>query len=126
MIKRNTLQKSLVFTSVIKLKHHPTADEVYNDIVQTHPTISKGTIYRNLNQLAENMEIKKIEVPDGADRFDYRLENHYHTQCSICNQVFDVDMEYIKDLPAAIKDSNGFEFSGHYIMFCGICASCKK
>lgn len=126
MIKRNTIQRALVLEAVNKLKCHATADEIYNVIVNEHPYISRGTVYRNLNQLSESGEIRKLEIPGGADRFDHRCHDHYHARCLKCGQVFDVEMEYIKDLEKKIKDTHGFEFSGHDIMFKGICPECKK
>ena len=98
MIKRNTIQRALVLEAVNKLKCHATADEIYNLVVSEYPNISKVTVYRNLNQLADSGEIRKLEVPGGADRFDHRPHNHYHARCLECGDVFDVDMDYISDL----------------------------
>ncbi len=126
MIKRNTIQRSLVLQAVQELKCHVTAEEVYAAIVTEHPNISRATVYRNLNQLAEMGEIHKLEVPGGADRFDHQCHGHYHARCLKCARVFDVDMAYIKDLDKAVRDSHGFEFSGHDIMFKGICPECRE
>ena len=126
MIKRKTIQQALVLEAVNKLKSHATADEIYQLIVEDHPTISRGTVYRNLNQLSENGDIRKLEVPGAADRFDHRPHNHYHVKCLNCGKVFDVEMDYMEDLEKNIKDSHGFEFSGHDLMFRGICPDCKK
>ena len=126
MIKRNTIQRSLVLEAVNKLKCHATADEVYQMVAQEYPNISKGTVYRNLHQLAESGEIKIIEVPGSADRFDHRCHNHYHVRCVQCGRVFDVDMDYIPDLGKRIKDTHGFEFTSHDLIFQGLCPDCKK
>lgn len=125
MAHRNTIQRSLVFEAVGRLQCHATADEVYAEIIKEHPTIGRGTVYRNLNQLAEQGEIRKIEVPGGADRYDHRCDDHYHARCLTCGRAFDVDMEYIAGLEKAIKDSHGFEVSGHDIMFRGVCTDCQ-
>ena len=124
-IIRNTIQRSLVLEVVKSLQNHATADEIYEQTAKTHPSISKATVYRNLNQLAQSGDIQKIEVPDGADRFDHKLSKHYHIKCSRCKNVFDVEMEYLKDLESSIKHLNGFEISCHDIMFKGICPKCK-
>ncbi|MGI5897144.1 MAG: Fur family transcriptional regulator [Oscillospiraceae bacterium] len=125
-MKRNTIQRALVLEAVNKLKCHATAEEVYNMVVLEYPNISKVTVYRNLNQLAENGEIRKLEVPGGADRFDHICRNHYHIRCLKCGRVFDVDMEYMEGLESRIKDTHGFSFSGHNLMFEGICPECRK
>lgn len=126
MIKRKTIQSSLVFDTVNKLQCHATADEIYSEIVKDYPTISRGTVYRNLQRLCEMGEIRKVEVPGGADRFDHLCHDHYHARCEKCGRVYDVDMEYITDLKKSIKDAHGFTFTGHDIVFKGICSECKN
>ncbi|MGM9994333.1 MAG: Fur family transcriptional regulator [Candidatus Avigastranaerophilus sp.] len=126
MIQRNTLQCSLVFDAVNELHCHASADEIYNLLVEKHPTISRGTVYRNLNRLAEIGRIRKIEIPDGPDRFDHQCHEHYHVVCTKCKKVFDVEMSYIENLEKNIKDTHGFIFTGHDIVFSGICPDCDK
>lgn len=126
MIKRNTIQRTLVLDAVKRVKGHATADEVYHIIVREYPNISKVTVYRNLNQLAESGEILKIEVPGGADRFDAECHKHYHARCLQCGRVFDVDMEYVEDLGRMVTDTYGFTIVGYDLMFKGFCPDCKK
>lgn len=122
---RNTIQCSLVLEAVNKLRCHATAEEIYASIIQQQPTISKGTVYRNLNRLSEMGKIRKIEIPGAPDRFDHLCHNHYHIICEKCGRVFDVNMEYMDGLEHRITDSDGFEFTGHDIIFRGICPDCK-
>ncbi|MDO4295566.1 MAG: transcriptional repressor [bacterium] len=126
MIKRNTIQCTLVLETVNRLQYHATADEIYDAIIQKHPHISKGTVYRNLNRLALMGQIRKIEVPGGADRFEHLCQEHYHIKCEKCGQIFDVDMEYIVGLEQSIRNTHGFHFTGHDIVFRGICPDCQK
>ena len=126
MIKRNTIQCSIVLETVNKLHNHATADEIYDVIAKDHPNISKGTVYRNLNQLSEIGEIRKMEIPGESYHFDHICSDHYHVKCAKCGKVFDVDMEFIKDLEKSIKNTHGFKFTGHNIIFSGICPDCDK
>lgn len=123
---RNTIQRTLVLNTVNYLKNHPTADEVYNEIVKLHPSISRTTVYRNLNVLCELGHIRKLAIPGGPDRFDHICQSHCHVQCAICGKVFDVDMDFIPDLENKIRDNHGFTFNGYNIIFQGICPDCKK
>lgn len=125
MIQRNTIQNSLVYEAVNKLQCHATADEIYDMIVQEHHTISRGTVYRNLNRLAEMGKIRKMEIPGGPDRFDHRCHDHCHVKCERCGKVFDVDMDYITGLEKNITDTHGFAFTGYDILFRGICPECQ-
>ena len=125
MIKRNTIQRSLVFEAVNKLQCHATADEIYETIVTEHPNVSRATVYRNLKLLSETGYIRKIEIPGGADRFDHMCHDHCHVKCEKCGRVFDVDMEYITGIEKNIKDDRGFNFTGYDILFRGVCPDCQ-
>ena len=124
--KRNTIQRALALEAVRKLHCHPTADEVYAEVIREYPTVSRGTVYRNLNQLVESGEISSMEIPGCANHYDHRRDNHYHTRCLQCGKVFDVDMDFIPDLGKNIKDTHGFAFSGYDLVFKGICAECQS
>ena len=126
MKNRNTIQRALVLEAVNALQCHATADEVYEAIVKEHPTVSKATVYRNLNLLSEMGEIHKMEIPAGPDRFDHRCHDHCHVRCEKCGRVFDVDMEYVSGLEKGIRDTHGFAFTGYDILFRGICPDCRK
>ncbi len=126
MNKRNTTQRAMVLEAVRELRRHVTADEVFDTIVKKYPTISRGTVYRNLNLLSDIGEIRKVELPCGADRFDHRCQEHYHARCVRCGQVFDVEMEVMADLEKNIKDTHGFEITGHDVVFKGTCPDCNR
>ena len=125
MNKRCTNQRSLVLEAKKDLHSHVTADEVYDMIVKKNPKISRGTVYRNLNMLSDIGEIRKVEMTSGANRFDYLCHEHYHARCVKCGRVFDVEMEFIADLDKNIKDTHGFEITGHDVIFKGICLECN-
>ena len=125
MARRNTIQRSLVLEAVNKLHCHASADEVYDEIKKEHPTISRATVYRNLNLLAQMGQIRRLEIPGCADRFDHITYSHCHAQCRICRRIFDVDMEFVTGLEKGIKNTQGFEFSGYDILFYGTCADCR-
>ena len=95
----------LSLASFIIMRRHVTANEVYEFIKEAYPTIGKGTVYRNLDILVEEGALRKVEVPDGSNRFDFTLKNHYHVRCIKCGEVFDVDMEQIPDLLERIHNS---------------------
>ncbi|MDD6331592.1 MAG: transcriptional repressor [Clostridium sp.] len=116
---------NLVLKTLQELKRHLTADEVYEFIKKEHPMIGRGTVYRNLKILVEEGAIRKVEVPDGSDRFDFTLKDHYPIKCVKCGDIFDVDMEQLPDLKAKIRDTHGMEFLGYDIFFKGICPACR-
>lgn len=124
MKKRNTIQGQLVLNAVKHLSNHPTADDVYSYVEKLYPNISKATVYRNLNSLAEDGMLTKISVPDGADRFDHTLEKHYHIKCMECKEFMDLDLDYMRELDDKVSQLSGCKILSHDIAFKGICPKC--
>lgn len=119
--QRESIKKYLAGT-----KEHPTADMVYENVKKSYPNISLGTVYRNLNLLAEIGEAIKITTPDGGDRFDGCTAPHYHFICTDCGSVLDLEMEdisYINDI--ASKNFDG-TIERHNAIFFGRCGKCIK
>ncbi|QSX06748.1 transcriptional repressor [Sedimentibacter sp. zth1] len=126
MRKRNTIQGQLVLDAVKQLANHPTAEDVYNYVVQLHPNISKGTVYRNLNSLSEDGLLLKISVPDAADRFDQTTHMHYHIKCMNCGKFEDVELEYMSGIDDKVSKATKYNILGHDIVFKGVCSECNS
>lgn len=122
---RNTVQRALVEEAVRMLGDHPTPSEVYEKVREKHPHISRATVYRNLNLLAERGELAHVAVPNGADRYELRCDPHYHLCCSQCGKIFDAEMPYQADLAERLGDTQGFRVTGHLVIFTGLCADCR-
>ena len=121
---RNTIQRQIVYDTVISMKNHPTADEIYDEICKKYNSFSKATVYRNLKLLSGQNKIKHIEIPNSADCYDFTLTNHYHIKCRKCCRVYDMDIPYLSDLDK--KSSLKFEIESHNIVFNGTCPDCIK
>lgn len=105
---------------------HPTADMVYFHVRQEFPSISLGTVYRNLNLLTDIGSAIKISMPDGSDRFDGRIQPHNHFLCSCCGQVSDIHLS--TNVSAVDLEASGFsgQIESSSTMFFGKCTSCMK
>ena len=105
---------------------HPTAEQVYSLMKSQMPNISLATVYRNLNQLAENGVILKIDSLDGTARFDYCREQHYHFICTKCNKVYDVPHNVAPELLKNVQEQTGLTVDSCDISFRGICPDCQQ
>jgi Fur family peroxide stress response transcriptional regulator len=117
-------QREAILEYLVHTTEHPTADTVYLNIRKSYPNISLGTVYRNLNMLAERGDILKLNCQDGSDHFDGNPKPHYHFQCNSCGRVLDLKMEaidYINEIAAA---SFSGKIEGHSVLFYGKCPDC--
>lgn len=119
-------QREIILETLKENVVHPTAEYLYSVLQKTHPKISLATLYRNLNQLAENGIIKKIDGLETSSHFDHNTHEHYHFICTECGKVFDIDASVAPDLASKTEDMTGFKVITHDAVFCGICNDCKK
>ncbi len=118
---RNTIQKNLIRSAVIALDH-PTAEDVYQALHIDNPSISRATVYRNLNTMEQNGELRRVIVPDGADIFDKTTGQHYHVKCTCCGSVADITNFSFPPTSSTISD---YDITGHELVFLGTCPNCK-
>ena len=123
--KRNSRQRQMILDAVSKRHDHPTADEIYLDVRAKDEKISRGTVYRNLGVLTENREISNVKLPP-ADRYDCRIDYHYHLLCTECNKVFDAPHIYHRKLDEKAEEDTGFLIKRHRVVFEGVCPECRK
>lgn len=122
--QRNTRQRQVVLEELRKLTSHPTAAELYEITRARLPKISMGTVYRNLELLAQNGIIQKLEIGGAEARFDGNPERHYHVRCVRCERVDDVhDLpdDFVND---DVKSLSGYEILECRLDFIGICPGC--
>ena len=119
-------QREAIKEYLTSTTEHPTADTVYLHVREEFPNISLGTVYRNLNLLADIGEAIKITTPEGGDRFDGNTDPHYHVVCTACGKVDDLhlDQEQIE----AVNKLGNSHYSGsiktHTTLFYGNCSEC--
>ena len=124
--QRNTLQRQMVLQAVQEMHNHPTAENIYLRVSRQYPSISRGTVYRNLARLAKGGEIRRVCCPGVADRFDFHRQPHHHFLCRGCSNVFDVALPYDNKLLSELPNPDGFAYEDYSITFTGLCPHCKK
>lgn len=103
---------------------HPTADMVYFHLRNDFPSISLGTVYRNLNLLTDIGSAIKITMPDGSDRFDGRTQPHNHFLCRSCGCVSDIQISSTVSNSDLVGDDFTGVIESSSTMFFGKCQSC--
>jgi len=123
---RLTTQRQIILEELSKVKSHPTANEVYDMVRKRLPRIGLGTVYRNLELMADSGIILKLEVGGTQKRFDATTETHYHIRCTQCDRVNDIDIEVQHSINETAATATDFTILGHHIEFSGICEDCQS
>lgn len=124
VVQRNTPQRALVLEVVKSLSNHPTSAEIFKEASERNQSISKATVYRNLDVLVYLGQLRKIEMPEMAARYDATLRPHGHAYCRRCGSLHDIDFVQSADITQMIADDYGFVIEGYKVVFEGLCPSC--
>lgn len=102
---------------------HPTVDEIYTDLENEFPTLSKTTVYNTVKILEKNGIIKAISIEGFRTRYDANASFHGHFLCRKCGMVYDA---WISESECPNFPENGFEIDTKDVFYSGICKNCPK
>ena len=117
-----TKQRKLIHQIICLSPMHLSAEEIYLEAKKQCPSIAVGTVYRNLNLMAEEGQITKIETAGQPVRFDKNVIPHEHFFCTACGRLFDLDLKGIKEF---ISEQTGMDVEGYTLSVRCRCAECR-
>lgn len=123
-VRRQTVQKTKIMEYMKNTKSHPTAETVYAEVSKELPMISLSTVYRNLNMMAEEGDILKLDFGNEA-HYDADTSFHHHAYCSNCHNIFDIFEENLSDFFKENIEIPNFFIEQTMIIFYGHCDECK-
>ena len=86
---------------------HPTAHQIYEQVVKELPTLTLATVYRNLKALEDQGEVMKFKVGD-AYRYDAKAGDHIHV-ITDDGTIEDVERpDVVKDVKEKLREE-GYE-----------------
>lgn len=121
---RYSRQREAIKNYLLSTTLHPTAEMVYNNIKKELPNISLGTVYRNLNFLADHNEALRLNCGDGYVHFDGYTSPHNHFFCRECKSLSDIEMDSIQHIDKIANAGFNGIIEGHTVIFYGICHKC--
>lgn len=121
---RLTTQRQVILEELGKVTSHPTANEVYDMVRKRLPRIGLGTVYRNLELMAESGLILKLEVGGTQKRFDATTDLHYHIRCTECGKVDDIELPVQQEINSIAASATDYQILSHHVEFSGICVEC--
>ena len=122
-----TPQRLAIARILARSEGHPSADDIYEQLMDDFPTISLATVYRNIVLIKSLGEVLELGFPDGSNRYDgNKPYPHPHLICTHCKKIFDPDLSTLKDLTREVTKETGFQITTHRLDFFGICNGCQK
>lgn len=104
------------------------ADEVWNRIKPRLGSISLPTVYRILDELAENGVITRIFRSD-RKQYYFLCSNqghHHHFVCDSCRRVEDINLCCLEGVAQEIARNSGGSVTSHILQINGLCGVCSE
>jgi Fe2+ or Zn2+ uptake regulation protein len=116
-----TPQRLEILMYLDKNRNHPTADQIYVNLKDKNPSLSKTTVYNSLDILNRNNIIQTINITGSESRYDLKSKMHHHFMCKKCECIIDIDIS-CPNIEKTIKD--GYKIQEVHGYFKGICKKC--
>ncbi|MBN2218817.1 MAG: transcriptional repressor [Kosmotogaceae bacterium] len=128
--QRMTAQRELILRLFLEAgTEHLSADEIHHKIQGKNFRISKATVYRTIELLADIGLLRKIVFEDGIVRYELVKKgehHHHHIICSNCGAVVEFHLDNLEELEELVKSRTGYTIDDHQLKFYGLCPKCQN
>jgi Fe2+ or Zn2+ uptake regulation protein len=118
-----SLQRMAVMDYLFTHRTHPTADDIFQALYPTIPTLSKTTIYNTLKLLVENGAALGLDIDEKQTHYDGDTSLHAHFRCKNCGKIVDLPIEKINKSNTKLLD--GFVITEVNLYYKGYCNNCS-
>lgn len=93
-----TSQRIAIYDALLRLKNHPKAEQVYDQLREQHPSLSLATVYKTLDAFVKKGLIRKVFTQEECMRYDTELKDHHHIYCTNTGEIVDYYDEELSEL----------------------------
>lgn len=129
----NTKQKEHILNLLIENSSvHTTAGDIANYLRKQGTPVGIATIYRYLDQLAEDGIIRKYTIDNKTGAcYQYmgeksKCREHFHLKCLKCEKLFHVECSYLSELDKHILSHHEFTIDHTKTVLYGYCKECSE
>lgn len=120
-VSRMTKQREAIHTVLEEARRPLSLDEILEMARQHYPKLGERTVFRNLKEMIEQLQVIRLNFPGQPHRFEIATGKHHpHVVCRDCQKVFDLEKE-TPDILAQYKSPPEFKLEGEEVLFYGRC-----
>ena len=125
---RITPERFEVLEAALEYEGHFGADDLYVLMKNSNSRVSRATVYKTLELLAQCELLSKRNFGDNINRFEssFKRQVHDHLICVDCGKIIEFADSRIKQLPEEISENLGFNFESYSFNIFGRCKDPKK
>ena len=125
---RITPERFEVLEAALEYDGHFNADDLYILMKNSNSRVSRATVYKTLELLAQCELLSKRNFGDNITRYEssFKKQVHDHLICVDCGRIIEFADPRIKQLPEEISEELGFNFESYSFNIFGRCKDPKQ
>jgi Fur family peroxide stress response transcriptional regulator len=121
----NTHQRQRIYRAIADSEEHPSPEAIYEKVRKEIPSISLGTVYRNIKLFIEIGALRQVTPVHEPLRLDPNLSDHHHLICRCCRAIVDFGSEDVAPIRFRRSLPKGFRMERCEVEVLGVCARCR-
>ena len=119
-----THQREVIYRVLLETRTHPNPETIYKKVRQAIPSISLGTVYKNIRTFLDAGLLRELSCRHGTLRLETNPELHHHLVCTRCKAIVDIEKSAVGPVRMLRKPPGGFRVANYSIEFLGLCQTC--
>jgi Fe2+ or Zn2+ uptake regulation protein len=123
---RRTAQRTMVYSAIVRLGGHCTADEITTELQRTKPGFPRSTVYRALDALTASGSVYAAHLGEGPTHYELASGDHQHAVCQVCGGVLHIQEELVTGLEKHLEELHHFQPVRTEVLVVGVCDACSR
>lgn len=112
---------------VIGMYGHKDVDEIYAEVIKTHPSISLATVYKNILIMTQSDVLVEVPLMGRKAKYEIKKDCHVHLICKECGHIEDGDFNLVDiDAMKKILSAQNFTYASQELNVYGTCSHCSN
>jgi Fur family peroxide stress response transcriptional regulator len=119
-----THQREAIYNLLAATDLHPSPETIYATVRRKIPSISLGTVYKNIRVFIDAGLVREVSPLHETLRLDANLAPHHHLVCARCKKVDDLPEDGVEPVRFRGRLPKGFQLQRTVVEVIGLCAAC--
>ena len=124
---RLTPQRIEICLALARSETHPTAQEIYDHLKKSYPSLSMTTVYGTLDTLDRLGVITSLgNVGDERVHYEVNTTPHVNLACLSCQRIVDMASESVEAVEQEVQRRIGSKVLSGRVVYYGECIECEN
>jgi len=130
LLKENGLKATFQRMNILEVIDkcgHMSVEDIYEEVIKVHPSLSLATIYKNIILMQENGILIEVPIAGKKSKYELAKTDHMHLICTECGSVEDKSCFEMTDrIFHELTEEEHFRLNKRQVNLYGVCETCQQ